>query len=147
MDWATLCEKAIAYFEDNRDEYDDCLNEVSSYTDYKYEHSDTVYEPMDSFNDYFGGTRDILELIERLDSDFNTRDEYFYDDGWTIYSTDDPEYDDLLDDDFIEELYDNNYRVDLPEYIEKLFEAYDADEEDDDEDEEEEFDEDEEDKE
>ena len=142
MDWDTVIDKAIDYFEDNRDEYDECLDELNHWEDYTREHSDTIYEPMDYFDDYFSDVGSILEdVVDRLDSSFSSRDEYFYFDGYgNICSTDEHEYEDMLDSDFIDALYYDKDRIDLPAYIEKLFDAYDDDEDEDDEDEEEEED-------
>ena len=145
MDWDTVVDKAIDYLSDNNDVLIDCVDELDRYTDIKEDHMDDDYFHMSSFDEYFYGTRSILEdIIDNLDSDFSSGDEYFYFDGYgSICSTSDPEYnyDDMLDEDLIQELYDNDYRISLPDYIQKLFEAFDEDEEDEDELEEDEEDE------
>ena len=140
MKWETVEDNAIEYFKLHDDEYVTCLNELDGWNGYIHDRSDVHYENMDFFNDYFYGTRDILgEILVNLDRDFDPRDNYWYFDSWgNISSTNDPDYSDLLDGYFIEELYDTLGHIDLPDYIEKLFDAY-ANDEDENEDEEDEI--------
>jgi len=141
MEWDEVVDKAEEYFSDHYGDLEDVANELSRYTDYVHEHViyESGYYPMDELDDYFSGMN-ATDILDRIDSDFSTGDDYFYEGGYTLESTDDPDYDySLLFDDadsFITEVYDNNYRLNLPDYIEKLFEAYDEEDEDEEEDEE-----------
>lgn len=141
MDWDSVCEKAIAYFEDNDNEFIETIETLDNWNGYL---DGKRFEPMDTFNDFFYGTRDILgDIIDRLNPSFTSADDYWYWDDWgEINSTDEIDYSDFLDDDFIEDLYNNRGDVDMPSYIEKLFDAYDnIDDEDEEEEEDEDFDE------
>lgn len=146
MEWDEVVKKALDYFRDNEDEFEDTIGNLNNWNGWAEENG-TFYYPMDMLDDHFYGMS-ATEIIDAVDlSEFSTRDNYFYENssGW-IVSTDYEDYSDLLDDDFIDEIYDEKDNIDLPEYIEKLFEAYDNDEEDEEEeeDEDEDFEEDEE---
>lgn len=142
MDWDSVCEKAIAYFDDNDSEFIATIEDLDSWNGYL---DGKRYESMDTFNDYFYGTRDILgDIIGRLSSNFNPIDEYWYFDYWgEINSTDEIDYSDDLDESFIEALYATRDDIDVPAYIEKLFDAFDGIDEEDEDEEDEDFDDDE----
>jgi len=144
MDWDEVVKKALDYFNDNNDEFEDVIEELDNWNGWPEENG-TMYYPMDMLDDHFYGMS-ATEIIDAVDlSEFSTSDNYYYENGsgW-IVSTDYKDYSDLLDDDFIDEIYDCRDDIDLPEYIEKLFEAYYNDEEEEEDEEEEDFEEDEE---
>ena len=121
MDWTTVCDKAIEYFEENEDEYIVTIEDLDSYTDYLDGHR---YYEMSQLNERFDGcgATEIIDAVERY---FDLDDDYFYEDSYGIlYSTNEIDYSNWLDKYFIEALYDDGNRVDLPHYIEKLFDAY-----------------------
>lgn len=139
MEWKEMLDKAIDYFQDNDGEFARCIEDLDSYMGYlDYEGR---YYNMDFLDEYFSGSTatDILDSVDRY---FNTNDYYFYQDPYgPVRSTDDKDYSDYLDRGFIEKLYEykdklQRYSGDLPEYINKLFEAYDEEDYEDEEDEE-----------
>lgn len=75
----------IKEFLEEMDEMDvmSIWNDISSYDG----RVDSIYD-MDCFDDFFGEMR-VSEFLDKLDSDFNHRDNYFYDTIWGIASTDD----------------------------------------------------------
>ena len=140
MEWDEVVDKAVEYFDHHYGELEEVAEEVDNYSDYVKEHLywESEYRPMDSLDDYFYG-RSATDILNSISDSFDTSDEYFYDGGYSLESTDSPDYDydEINDEGFIEILYDNAYRLgNLPEYIEKLFEAYDEGEEDEEDDDE-----------
>ena len=132
MEWDKLVDLAIEYFEDHDEEYIVTIEDLDSWSGILDYHR---YRSMYDSNYYFEG-RTPTEIIESVNSYFNTNDEYFYEDSWgEIYSSNEIDYSDYLEEDFITDLYDHRDRIELPTYIEKLFNAYDNGEEDDEEDE------------
>jgi hypothetical protein len=75
----------IKEFLEDMDEMDvmSIWNDISSYDG----RVDSIYD-MDSLDDFFGEMR-VSEFLDKLDGDFNHRDNYFYDTIWGIASTDD----------------------------------------------------------
>lgn len=85
---------------------------------------------MDEFDDLFYGLSP-LEIVRRLNSDFNPNHAWFYFDGWgDVCSTNDPEADVIQQDDiaeYIDESGDSLYDSGIAE----LLEIWDEDDEDD----------------
>jgi len=135
-----IYEKAINYFNDNYTEFCIWIEYLDSYMGY-LDYDDRYYD-MSMLDDYMTD-RKATDILDSISSDFDTSDYYFvvpaY--GGVISSTNEKDYENHLDEDFIDTLYEYKEKLernydDLPDYIAKLFEIEDDDFDDDEEDEE-----------
>ena len=135
-------EKAINYFNDHYTEFCNWIENLDSYSGY-LDYDDRYYE-MDFFDEYMGD-RSATDILDSISSKFDTSDYYFvvpaY--GGVITSTNEKDYENHLDEDFIDALYKDKEDLEriyekLPDYITKLFEIEDEDDDFDDDEEDEE---------
>jgi hypothetical protein len=138
-------EKIIAYFEENEDVFNSCIEELDSYNGYL---GDNRYYEMEFINEFYDSTKP-LELLERAyfgrDDDnwttdnngnktygeFNPNREYFYYNGYgNLVSSDYKDYSAQLDHYVIENMSENRKYIDTIEEYEELSVLFDKLEED-----------------
>lgn len=132
--------KIIAYFEENEDTFNDCIEELDSYNGYL---GDDRYYEMDMLNDLFTDC-DNIDLLNRAffgrDDDswhtdghgekiygaFNPNRDYFYFNGYgNLVSSNYKDYTHKLDEYFIEALSENRSYIDTIENDEELTALFD----------------------
>ena len=143
-----IIEKIIAYFEENNEKFNSCIEELDSYNGYL---GDNRYYEMEMLSEFYCGT-DPIELLQRAyfgrDDDnwttdasgnkthgeFNPNRDYFYYDGYgNLVSSDYIDYSAHLDRYVIEELSENRNYIDSIEdddELSALFDELERDEED-----------------
>lgn len=123
----TATEKIIAYFNDNEDAFNSCIEELDSYNGYL---NDNRYYSMEELNEFYNGT-EPLELLSRVyyghDDDtyttdsngnktyieFNPNREYFYYNGYgNLVSSDYKDYFAYLDEWAIQAMSENRCYID-----------------------------------
>ena len=142
----TTTEKIIAFFEENEDIFNDCIEELDSYNGYL---NDDRYYEMEMLNDFYNGT-EPLELLCRVyyghDDDtyhtdeygrreygeFNPNRDYFRFNGYgNLVSTDYKDYSANLDDYCIETMNENRneiYTIEEHEELKALFDELEEEE-------------------
>lgn len=111
------------YFENNMDVFADCIEELDGYNGYLDD--DRLY-PMYELDMMLEG-KTPTEIIDLVNDDFSTNDEYFYYDIYGLKSTDDREghYEDFLNEYAIERMADYRRWVDTIDRTAELCELYD----------------------
>lgn len=130
---------AIAYFEENENDFNSCIEELDSYNGYL---NDDRYYDMDELSEIYHDA-DPIELLNRAyfgyDAEnyitdesgnkqymsFNPNRDYFTFNGYgNLVSADYKDYSAYLDSYFIESLYENADEIySLPDEIKELFET------------------------
>ena len=142
----TTIEKIIAYFEENTDIFNDCIEELDSYNGYL---GDNRYYPMDELDELYCNAKP-LEILRRAfyghDEDtyhtdsygnreygaFNpNRDYYTYNGYGNLVSSDYRDYSGYIDRYAVEEMAENRYYIDTIDDNEELAELFDELENDD----------------
>lgn len=130
----------IAYFENNEDVFNDCMEELDGYNDYL---CDNRYYSMDELDEFYRDS-DPLEILRRAyygrDDDtyttdsngnktygeFNPNRDYFYYNGYgNLVSSDYKDYSHLLDNYAIEAMNENRCYIDSIENNEELTALFD----------------------
>lgn len=133
-------EKIIAYFEENEEIFNSCIEELDRYNGYL---NDDRYYYMDELNELYSGT-DPIKLLNRAyfgyDADnwhtdlsgnkqygaFNPNREYFTFNGYgNFVSTNYKDYTGYLDEYVIEAMSENRYYIDSIENDEELSKLFD----------------------
>lgn len=139
-------EKIIAFFEENENIFNDCIEELDSYNGYL---NDDRYYEMEMLNDFYNGT-EPLELLRRVyygyDKDtyhtdehgrreygeFNPNRDYFKYNGYgNLVSADYKDYSANLDDYCIESMCENRdeiYTIEEHEELKALFDELEREE-------------------
>ncbi len=123
----TATEKIIAYFNENEEIFNSCIEELDGYNGYL---NDNRYYSMDELNEFYTGT-EPMELLNRVfyghDDDtyttdssgnktygeFNPNREYFYYNGYgNLISSDYKDYSAYLDEYAIQAMSENRYYID-----------------------------------
>lgn len=132
--------KIIAYFEENEDTFNECIEALDAYNGYL---CDDRYYSMDELNDFYSGSEPI-EILQRAyfgrDDDcwhtgahgekiygsFNPNRDYFYFNGYgNLVSSDYKDYTPKLDEYFINELLENRSYIDTLEHDDELSALFD----------------------
>ena len=133
-------EKIIAYFEENEDVFNSCIEELDSYNGYL---GDNRYYEMYLLDEFYGSANP-LELLQRAyfgrDDDtwttdnngnktygeFNPNREYFYYNGYgNLVSSDYKDYSAQLDHYVVEDMSENRQYIDTIEEYEELSALFD----------------------
>lgn len=133
--------KIIAYFEENEDTFNECIEELDAYNGYL---CDDRYYSMEELNDLYSGGGNAIELLQRAfygrDDDnwhtdahgekiygsFNPNREYFYFNGYgNLVSSDYKDYSLKLDEYFINALLENRSYIDSIDADEELAALFD----------------------
>ena len=132
--------KIIAYFEENENTFNECIEKLDSYNGYL---GDDRYYGMDMINEFFADC-DNIDLLNRAffgrDDDswhtdahgekifgaFNPNKDYFYFNGYgNLVSSNYKDYSDKLDAYFVGALLENRLYIDAIESDEKLTALFD----------------------
>lgn len=132
--------KIIAYFEENEDTFNDCMEELDSYNGYL---GDDRYYSMDELNEFYSGSEPI-EILQRayfgrdddtwhtdasgnkIYGEFNPNRDYFTFNGYgNLVSSDYKDYTHELDEYFVNELLENRSYIDAIEDDEELKTLFD----------------------
>lgn len=134
-----ILEKIIEYFEENEDVFNDCIEELDAYNGYL---GDEKYYLMDELDDIFCDAKptDILyRTFYGRDDDnwhtdgqgnkqygeFNPNRNYFYFNGYgNLVSTNIKDYTNFLDENFVNDLYENLYHIDTIDNCDELLELF-----------------------
>lgn len=138
--------KIIEYFENNKNIFNECIEELDSYNGYL---GDDRYYEMEFLNEFYNST-EPLELLQRVyfgrDDDnwttdnngnktygeFNPNRDYFYYNGYgNLVSSDYKDYSYKLDHYFVDSLYENRqylYCIDDNEELSALFDELEMEE-------------------
>lgn len=135
----TLKQELLAYYKENIEDFNHDIEELDSWSGYL---ADDRHFPMEDFDDYYAGT-DLLEILRRAfygydDDDstlenkaqFNPNRDYFYLNGLgNLVSTDQQDYSDYLDEDFVEEIIENVQNLTLSDGTQDIIEDYEEENE------------------
>lgn len=132
--------KIIAYFEENPETFNRCIEELDSYNGYL---NDDRYYSMEELNEFYSGT-DPIELLQRayfgrdddtwttdnsgnkIYGEFNPNREYFYYNGYgNLVSSDYKDYSAHLDQYAIESMSENRAYIDEIESDDELSALFD----------------------
>lgn len=132
--------KIIAYFENNEELFNSCIEELDSYNGYL---GDSRYYEMELLNEFYTGT-DPIEILQRAYfgrdddswhtdsrgkkeySEFNPNRDYFYYNGYgNLISSDYKDYSAHLDHYAIEDMSENRQYIDSIEGDEELAALFD----------------------
>lgn len=129
-----LVEKLLNYYKENTEDFVDDIEELDDWNDCLYE--DRIF-PMDEFDDVFQNINpsDILSRAfygydEPTDKNeqrqpFNPNREFFYFNGYgNLVSTNKINYNDYLNDYFIQDIIDNKEHLGLSEGAQELIDNY-----------------------
>lgn len=137
---ATIIEKIISYFKDNKELFDVCIEELDSYNGYlgddRYYSMDELnelysnVEPMEFLNRVFYGHDEDTCIIdkwgEKHQCEFNPNREWFTYNGYgNLVSTDYKDYSSHLDGYVIEKMSENRRYIDSIEDDEELSALFD----------------------
>ena len=130
----------ITYFKDNKDVFNDCMDELDEYNGYL---GDNRYYSMDMLEEFYRGS-DPLEILRRayygrddntwttgsngdkIYGEFNPNREYFYYNGYgNLVSSDYKDYSHLLDNYAIEAMNENRFDIDSIDNDEELTPLFD----------------------
>lgn len=130
----------IAYFENNEDLFNDCMEELDSYNGYLNDHR---YYSMDELNEFYTGCEPIEVLYRayygrdddtwttdsngnKTYGEFNPNRDYFYYNGYgNLVSSDYKDYSHLLDNYAIEAMNENRCYIDSIDNDEELTALFD----------------------
>lgn len=132
--------KIIAYFEENEDAFNECIEELDAYNGYL---GDDRYYSMDDLNEFYSGSEPI-EILQRayfgrdddtwntdasgnkIYGEFNPNREYFYFNGYgNLVSSNYKDYTHRLDEYFVNDLLENRSYIDTIENDEELTALFD----------------------
>ena len=158
MEFTEMLERVQSYFEDNTEEFNETIEELDSWNGYlgddRYYYMDELadfYLPaftVSTIRDAAKAREAFDNLLNRIyyghDADNYTTDEhgekhygefcpnreYFTYNGYgNLVSTDYKDYSAYLSKSFVEEVYDNQSHINIPEEVQEIFDEYDSQEE------------------
>lgn len=150
MTFTEMLEQVQSYFEDNTEEFNETIESLDSWNGYL---GDDRYYSMDELYDFYcpglSSGKEARENFDNLmnrifyghDADnwhtdsygekeygaFNPNREYFTYNGYgNLVSTDYKDYSSYLSKSFVEEVYDNQSNITIPEEVQEIFDEYDS---------------------
>ena len=141
----TLADTLLNYYAQNEEDFNNDIEELDSWNGCLDERR---LEPMDELDviyqgkeateilrrAYFGHDDDTWhdENGEKVYGEFNPNRDYFYFNGYgNLVSTDERDYSDFLDEDFVQDIIDNECHLDLSDGAQDIIDNYDEEGEDD----------------
>lgn len=136
----TLQLELLEYYKKNTEDFNSDIEELDSWMGYL---GDGRVVPMEELDDYYQGV-DPSEIVRRaffgfdephaksdIKASFNPNRDYFYFSGYgNLVSTDESDYSDYLDEDFVQEIIDNETDLSLSDGAQEILDKYeDQDEE------------------
>jgi hypothetical protein len=129
-----VIEEFEEYFRDKSDELKDLLINYDEESgdgilDEERNYSMYDFDAIESFDSYLDAVQAGADGEDEYGGSFQVNKEYYYYNNWgDLVSTDEYYRDfdpwDYIDDDVIEDIYDYKDRLDLPKFIEKLFDEW-----------------------
>ena len=154
MTFEEMLTQVQSYFEDNEDEFIGTIESLDNWNGYlgedRYYYMDELYdlygpaigrqgkEAREAFDNllnriYYGHDADNYttdEHGEKHYAEFCPNREYFYYNGYgNLVSTDYKDYSSCLDKSFVENVYDNQSNITVPDEVQEIFDEYDSQEE------------------
>ena len=142
-----MLEKAQSYFEDNTEEFNETIESLDSYNGYL---GDDRYYSMDELYDFYSvNSREAFDNLlnciyyghdadnwhtdsygEKEYGEFCPNREYFTYNGYgNLVSTDYKDYSSYLTKSVVEEIYDQQSHITIPDEVQEIFDEYDNQEE------------------
>lgn len=141
----TLAEELLEYYKQNGDDFNHDIEQLDWYNGCL---GDRRLTPMDELDEIYSST-DALEILrrayfghdddswtiengERVYDEFNPNRDYFYYNGYgNLVSTDELDYSDYLDIDYVSDIIDYEAQLDLSDGAQEIIDEYEAEGEDD----------------
>lgn len=136
----TLVNELLAYYKENTEDFNSDIEELDSWNGCLF---DDRVTPMEELDDFYQGV-EPSEILRRaffgydepyaktdVKSSFNPNRDYFYLNGYgNLVSTDERDYSDYLDEDFVQVIIDNETDLSLSSGAQEIIDKYeDQDEE------------------
>lgn len=128
-----LVDELLAYYKENTEDFNNDIEELDSWNGCLY---DDKCFPMEELNEIYQCT-EPLEILRRAfygydepykggqREPFNPNRNYFYFNGYgNLVSIDDQDYSSYLDEDFIQDIIDNRYKLSLSDGAQLLIDDY-----------------------
>lgn len=134
-------EKIIAYFKENEDAFNDCIEELDNYNGYL---ADDRYYPMEDLNEIYYHGKDVIEILSRAfygydennwiidnygekhHAEFNPNREFFRYNGYgNLVSSDYKDYSDHIDEYAIKSMSENRQWIETIDNEPELSELFD----------------------
>ena len=143
----TLVKELLTYYQQNEDDFNHDIEELDSWNGCLY---DRRLEPMEMLDEIYQG-KDVTEILrrayyghdddswhiedgEKVYDEFNPNRDYFYFNGYgNLVSTDERDYSDFLDENYVQDIIDNENNLDMSDGAQEIIDNYDADGDEDDE--------------
>ena len=142
-----MVEKLMQFYKDNPDDFTNDIEELDSWNGCL---GDERCTPMDELDEIYQGTEptEILRRAffgrdddgwhyedgEKVHESFNPNRDYFYYNGYgNLVSTDEKDYSDFLDENFVEDIIENSAHLCLSDGAKEIIDSQDDDEDDEDE--------------
>lgn len=137
----TLEEALLNYYQEHEDDFNHDIEELDSWNGTlgdrraeQMDYLDEIYQGKDATeilrSAYFGHDDDSWheENGERVYGEFNPNRDYFYFNGYgNLVSTDELDYSDFLDEDFVHGIINNECHLDLSDGAQEIIDNYDED--------------------
>lgn len=135
----TLVNELLAYYKENTEDFNSDIEELDSWAGYL---DDERVVPMEELDEYYQGT-DPLEVLRRAffgyddvnstsdqKAPFNPNRDYFYLNGYgNLVSTNERDYSDYLDEEFVEDIISNSSNLALSDGAQEILDKYEDQEE------------------
>lgn len=132
----TLVNELLAYYKENTEDFNSDIEELDSWNGCLF---DDRVTPMEELDDFYQGV-EPSEILRRaffgydepyaktdVKSSFNPNRDYFYFNGYgNLVSTDEPDYSDYLDEDFVQNIIDNGPNLTLSRGAQEIIENHEA---------------------
>lgn len=137
----TLAETLLNYYQQNEEDFNHDIEELDSWNGAL---GDNRIEEMDFLDELYQG-KEATEILrraffgrdddgwhyedgEKVHESFNPNRDYFYFNGCgNLVSTDERDYSDFLDENFVQDIIDNECHLDLSDGAQEIIDNYDED--------------------
>ena len=143
MTFKDMIEKVQSYFEDNEEEFNETIESLDSWNGYlgddRYFEMDTLYEfysvnNREVFDNllnriYYGHDADNWHTDSHGEKEYGefcpNRNYFTYNGYGNLVSTDYKDYSAYLTKSFVEDVYDNQSHITIPDEVQEIFDEYD----------------------
>ncbi len=132
----TLADKLLAYYKENTEDFVNDIEELDSWNGYL---GDYRVIPMEDLDDFYQGTKpseilrraffgyDDVYSTSKQKASFNPNRDYFYFNGYgNLVSTDERDYSDFLDENFVQDIIDNEPNLSLSKGAQEIIDNYET---------------------
>lgn len=130
----TLAEILLNYYQEHEDDFNHDIEELDCWNGILGDELDELYQGKKATEilsrAYFGHDDDSWheENGERVYGEFNPNRDYFYFNGYgNLVSTDERDYSDYIDLDYVQDIIDNECNLDLSDGAQEIIDNYDED--------------------